>query len=118
MAVEFHDNSYTILQQLQQKLQTAATEIGYVAVELVTDQMLIGYENPIWKTGDLVRSIKSDVSTAGGKVSVTVGSPMEYAPFVHDGTSKMAGRPFLRDALLSGNGKEILQEVLEETLSI
>lgn len=118
MVVEFHDNSYTILQQLQQKLELGAYELGYVAMELVTDQMLIGYENPIWKTGDLVRSINADVSTAGGKVSVTVGSPMEYAPFVHDGTSKMAGRPFLRDALLSGNGKEILQEVLEETLSI
>lgn len=31
--------------------------------------------------------------------SMVVGTPAEYAIFVHEGTSRMEGRPFLKDAI-------------------
>lgn len=33
-----------------------------------------------------------------------VGTDVEYAIYVHEGTSRMAARPFLRDALPAANG--------------
>lgn len=34
-----------------------------------------------------------------GTITVSIGTNVEYAKFVHDGTRYMAGRPFLTDAL-------------------
>lgn len=47
-------------------------------------------------TGTLRRSLYSKVETPERGV---VGSNVNYARFVHDGTSKMAGRPFLQQGL-------------------
>jgi len=49
------------------------------------------------KTGTLKRSITHDIE---GSTAV-VGTNVEYAPFVEMGTSKWAGKPFLRPALLA-----------------
>ena len=46
-------------------------------------------------TGTLRRSITSRVE---GNAAY-VGSAVEYAPFVHEGTSRMAGRPFLQEGI-------------------
>ena len=48
-------------------------------------------KNPLQK-GDLL-------SGTAEKNSVVVGSNVEYAEFVHNGTSKMAARPFLREGI-------------------
>lgn len=45
-------------------------------------------------TGNLRRSITTDI----GDMEVDVGSNCEYASYVHDGTYKMAARPFLEEA--------------------
>lgn len=105
------------LARLRSALEKASTATGHVAVELVTDQMLIGYDRPIWKTGDLVRSITAHVSEENGEIVIDVGSNMEYAPYVHEGTYKTPGRPFLRDALLSSLGQQALKEVFEEQIA-
>jgi HK97 gp10 family phage protein len=46
-------------------------------------------------TGALRNSIQTRVET---DEKATIGTPLEYAPYVHDGTSRMEGRPFLTQA--------------------
>lgn len=111
-----NDNIGAFLNQVRNAADSAAKAVGEVAVELVKDQMLIGYDYPIWRTGDLMRSVTFDVKNEGNVSVIDVGTPMEYAPYIHDGTYKMAGRPFMRDALLSNLGKQALKEVFEEQL--
>lgn len=45
-------------------------------------------------TGRLKRSIKADVKG----LEANIGTDVEYAHFVHDGTYKMEARPFLESA--------------------
>ncbi len=45
-------------------------------------------------TGRLKSSIKADVQG----LEANIGTDVEYAHFVHDGTYKMAARPFLESA--------------------
>ena len=44
----------------------------------------------------------SVVIAANTGASVTVGSDVEYAGFVHDGTKYLDARPFLADAMPAG----------------
>jgi hypothetical protein len=43
-----------------------------------------------------------------------VGTNVEYATFVHEGTSKMAGRPYLKDGITGAKNR--LQKVAEAYL--
>jgi HK97 gp10 family phage protein len=62
--------------------------------------------NAPFLTGSLMRSIKNHGVKATGSqltLSVTAGGPstphdVDYAVYVHEGTSKMGPRPFLRNA--------------------
>lgn len=49
--------------------------------------------------GDLRRSISFRVTDDSSGIRGFVGTPIEYALFVHDGTSKMQARPFIYDAI-------------------
>lgn len=102
------DNSAQVLAQLKGNKKVALTAMGIKAVGLTIRKMQNGYGKPIYKTGDLQRSISSAVNNSH-KDTVDVGSGIEYAPLVHEGTSRMAGRPFLRDAL--NEGSEALQNI-------
>jgi hypothetical protein len=72
-----------------------------------------------YRYGHLRRSINSRVEASGERG--IVGSNVVYAWFVHDGTSRMAARPFLLqglavsrdsiDAYLREFGEEILAEI-------
>lgn len=46
------------------------------------------------------------------ELSVKVGTPVEYAPFVELGTSKMAAQPYLRPAVLQN--KEAILYILNK----
>lgn len=48
------------------------------------------------------------------KDSVYVGSNVNYAEYVHDGTSRMAGRPFLREGI--DRKKEEIEKTIKEIL--
>ena len=52
-------------------------------------------------TGHMMRSIFTDV----GKLTASVGPHVFYAPFVHEGTRKMAARPFLKWGLKTASRK-------------
>lgn len=55
------------------------------------------------KTGNLRGSIHHQVNERDR--IVTIGTPVEYAPFVELGTSKSAKQPFLRPAVESNMGR-------------
>lgn len=61
-------------------------------------------------TGRLRDSITH--STDRGNLTTTVGSDVEYAPYVELGTYKMAARPFLRYALYLNEQK--LKEIINK----
>ena len=50
-------------------------------------------------TGALRRSITSSVSCDDKTITASIGTNMEYARHVHEGTSRMQGRPFITDAI-------------------
>ncbi len=94
------NNIPALTARMQKNVGEALTAMGIKAVGLTVEKMVSGYGAPIWDTGTLMRSITFE--RVGGEDAILVGSPVEYAVYVHDGTSKMAGRPFLRDAILEG----------------
>ncbi|MCI5771800.1 MAG: hypothetical protein MR021_03130, partial [Clostridiales bacterium] len=44
-----------------------------------------------------------------GKDTVDVGNSLEYGIFIHEGTSRLESRPYIRDAL--NNGADALEKV-------
>lgn len=111
MPVKFDDHSPEVKAKLEQNVKAALYAIGQKGVELTLGQMESGYGKPIRQTGDLMRDVQYDMR---GENTVVIGNSLEYAPFVHDGTYKMAGRPYLRDAIM-GSQNEI-RATMEEYL--
>lgn len=58
------------------------------------------------------------VSTDGREVRAIVGNPKHYALFVHEGTAKMASRPFILDAIKEKEEetRKIISDALEVAL--
>lgn len=62
------------------------------------------------RTGHLRRSITHRVERAGERG--IVGTNVKYAPFVHEGTRFMEGRPFLEQGLAAS--RATIDQLLEE----
>ena len=116
MAVRFEDHSTEVLRRVRGNLRSAAVDLGDIARDAVQEKMLWGYHdvhgNPphteIVDTGRLFDSIQGDVNVINANVYQTVvGTDVEYAQFVHDGTSKLKGRPFITDGILDSRDKII-----------
>jgi len=114
MAVEVKvtDNTDKVMQIMKGNVEKALTAMGQLAVEMTVDQMNTGYGKPIYKTGDLQRSITFETDVADQ--TVTIGTDITYGIYVHEGTSKMAARPFLKDAIM--NNMDMLQETAANEL--
>jgi hypothetical protein len=108
--MSFKDNSGQVKSQMAGNVKAALAATGVEAVGLTVKQMQSGYGKPIRQTGDLMRDVSSEVD---GDV-VNVGNSLGYAPPVHEGTSKMQGRPYLKDAIMGG--KDRLQQVAQNEL--
>lgn len=67
-------------------------------------------------TGNLRRSIHTEVSTGGGKAEARVGTNVEYGPHVEFGTSNQRPQPYLRPAYDENKGQAIgeITAVLQE----
>ena len=101
----------------------ALTAMGMLGQEFITDTMDTypfpeypgpGQVDPLYRTGDLRRDQQYEVDkkaqvTAWGVKKGALSAP--YAGFVHEGTSKMNARPFIRDGIF--NNKEMLRETAE-----
>ena len=119
--VTFQNNAGIISAEKEKAIQRALYAIGVKAVEGATDAISGRYGvDPAVDTGRLRASIsfvtasgekgdggyiapnskQSDkVSGEAPENAVIVGSNVEYAEFVHNGTSRMPGRPFLREGI-------------------
>ena len=123
----FKDNSAQVKGQMAGNVKAALAAMGIEAVGLTVTQMESGYNEPhdtrdmmgrktggthtnIRWHGDLERDVNSEVD---GDV-VNVGNSIGYSVFVHEGTSKLHGRPYLKDAIM--NGQDRLKQVAENEL--
>ena len=113
--VTFNDNSGRLLSQMQGNARRALTAMGTKAVGLTVQKMQSGYGRPIRRTGDLMRDVSYEVGNSGAG-TVDVGNSLEYGVFVHEGTSRLESRPYIRDALT--NGAEELQRVASAYLKM
>ena len=122
--VRFVDHSTVVLRKIGTNSKTAMDNAAEMLVEAVQEKILYGYKdvhgNPphteIVDTGKLFESITAEVKRdSQNAYSTTVGANTKYAKYVHDGTSKLKGRPFVRDGVMSRQ-KE-MQKILSEDLS-
>ena len=112
--VKFTDNSWMVKKQISANRGAALRAMGIKAVNLILQQMRSGYGKPIRQTGNLMRDVSYDVQEGSGVV--LVGNSLEYAPFVHEGTYKLKGRPYIKDALTTESAATQLRKVAENEL--
>ena len=87
-----------------------AQAMGDAAVSSVRETMLTGYEQPVYRTGALLK----DVVCSLRDTTAAIGNTLPYAVPVHDGTCRMAGRPYLADGIL--NHAEALRNAAAQAL--
>ena len=119
--IRVENNSQLVLSELESAAERALYAIGVKAVEGSVDAISGKYDiDPAVDTGRLRASISFITPTQKGdsgqpkpanaqagdeltgtaeQNTVVVGSNVSYSEFVHNGTSKMAGRPFLREGI-------------------
>ena len=119
--IRVENNSQLVLEDLGEATERALYAIGVKAVEGSVDAISGRYDiKPAVDTGRLRASISFITPTQKGgsgqpkpanaqagdeltgtseKNTVVVGSNVEYAEKVHNGDSKMAARPFLREGI-------------------
>lgn len=119
--IRVESNSKIVFDALEEEKERALYAIGIKAVEGSVDAISGKYDiDPAVDTGRLRASISFITPTEQGgsgmmkpknaqtgdeltgkaeQNTVVVGSNVEYAEKVHNGDSKMAGRPFLREGI-------------------
>lgn len=118
--IKIESNLEKVEKELEKTIEKALYVMGIKAVEGATDAISGKYSiNSAVDTGRLRASISFITPTQkgdSGKVeanskgedklygkaeenTVVVGSNVEYAEYVHNGTSRMDGRPFLREGI-------------------
>ena len=102
--VRMKDNSKIVLRTMEGNIEAALNAMGQAAVGMIVSQMQSGYGKPIRQTGNLMRDVQYETD-AGAKLT-RVGNTLEYSGFVHEGTSRMNGRPYIPDGL-NGKGGEL-----------
>lgn len=106
--VTFKKHTDVVLRRLAGSIGNAADACAETAVEAIQMKMLYGYNdvhgNPphteIVDTGALFDSITAEVKQSSQNgFTVNAGAGTDYAKYVHNGTSKLKGRPFITDGL-------------------
>ena len=132
--IRVENNSQLVISELEKATERVLYAIGVKAVEGSVDAISGRYNiKPAVDTGRLRASISFITPTdkggsgqpkpanaqAGDELTgtaeqntVVVGSNVSYSGFVHNGTSKMASRPFLREGI--DKTKDKMQEQAEK----
>lgn len=111
--VNFQSHLDVILDKAHSAMDRSGQDLSEFLVEIVQDEILYGYGKPIVDTGALFDSIQAEVQRASQNAySVNAGSNLHYAKYVHNGTTKMKARPFVRSAFYKNQAK--IQEVMTE----
>ena len=116
MNVQLISHRTTVMNRLGECINSAMNEMKTEAVGWVQEQMLYGYSDPHGKDGHTEiyqsgymseQSIKAEAKRdSQNTYTVSVGSDAPYAGYVHNGTRKLKGRPFLDDALAKNTDKQ------------
>lgn len=121
--LNFVDRSDIVLQKVASNADAAMKDVAALLVEAVEGKILYGYSdvhgNPphteIVDTGRLFDSVDAEVKRVSQNAfSVRVGANTPYAIYVHEGTSKLKGRPFVSDAVMDSQGE--IKAILTGTL--
>lgn len=129
----FSNHVDTVMYTLTGNAQTASEDAADAAVDAIQHQMLYGYKIPhgrdhhteILDTGRLFDSIVAEVvkvsentweTRAGASNEAGRMEDVSYAVYVHDGTSKMSARPFIRDALMDEEFQNRIQQIFVDDL--
>ena len=121
----FQDNSDIVLRKVGTNSRSAMDKAAEIMVESIQEKILYGYHdvhgNPphteIVDTGRLFDSIKAQMRrTSQNAYATEAGTDVPYAIYVHDGTRKLKGRPFITDGILAAQSelKEILSDELKQ----
>lgn len=130
MAIKLTDNSAAAMAMMRRNRDAALTAMGEEAVGAIIRQMESGYSiahknhskkykivfgvrlknesyspgshTAIRDTGNLMNSI---AHARSGDMTEDVGTNVEYATYVHEGTRKMEGRPFITDGIKKGSAR-------------
>lgn len=114
MAAVLRDHSTIVLRRLRGNIKNAAKKVAEIGVEEVQKKMLWGYSDPhgpdghteIVDTGRLFDSIQGSVNRVSDNLyQAVVSTDVEYAGYVHNGTYKLKGRPFIADGMKEGTPK-------------
>ena len=105
-----------VMDRLDKCIYSAMEEMKDESILWVQWQMLSGYDTPhgedmhteIYMSGymseeSLHAEAKKDSQNT---YTLSVGSDAPYAPYVHNGTCKLEGRPFISDALYNNQDKQ------------
>lgn len=118
------NNVNLIIERVRDNIRDAMEAAGSAAVDMVQNKIMFGYDDlhgkpphtEIVDTGALFDSIHAEVHRESQNlVSVSVGTNLRYAKYVHEGTSKLKGRRFITDALLEG--QERLKQIIENEVN-
>lgn len=112
--IDLQDNSKVVVKTMQGNVPAALAAMGTKAVNLIIHEMQYGFARRIWRTGDLQRDVQYE--THPESKSVNVGNTLHYGVYVHEGTYKMAGRPYIYNALTGEDHARQLREVAENEL--
>ena len=107
---DFIDNSAQFLNALDVQAERALTAIGIHLTTEAQDEL----ENAPRRidTGNLRNSISNRY--VGEEKAVYIGTNVEYAPYVHEGTVNMSPNKFLRNAV--EHNQDQIKQYLEENL--
>lgn len=94
--------------QLCSRIETGAGRVGAqasavlrkTALDIEADGKMLVEAYDAVDTGDMMNSISTSFEGDGrnGTMAAEIGPTVEYAVYVHDGTSVLPGRPFMADA--------------------
>lgn len=118
MSYEIIDNTPQMMEQFNRACEAALQAIGIEAVGHIRTQMDTGYHTPHGKpphtairdTSALINEVHYEVEGD----AVYVGNNIKYADYVHYGTSRLEGRPYINDAVSQNTNRynEIIAEAL------
>ena len=111
--ITLKDNSPEVMALLEQNITAALTAVGIKAVNLILWQMRQGFGRPIRKSGTLQGDVNYEIHPE--TKSVDVGNSKTYAIYVHDGTSRMAARPYITNALTGDDhAKQLMKAAADQ----
>lgn len=112
MGVTFKDNGQKIKSMMQGNIKAGLTAMGQTATEMIVNEMNYGFYRRIYLSGDLQRDV--NFKPIPDQQIVKVGSSLEYAVPVHEGTGKMPARPYIKNGIM--NNKDAIFETGQEYL--